>query len=120
MRPIIIPTVQHACLRLASARFTLNSRLLPLLPSVFASQYNARQMTSSATAAAGGQAEDVPSDAPLQQSDLAQLDGHTARCVGSMLSAMVGDVLGELVKHVLYPWVNSQLLIYGTNSWHST
>lgn len=30
----------------------------------------------------------------VTHADLAQLDGHSARCVGSMLSSMIGDVLG--------------------------
>lgn len=32
----------------------------------------------------------------MRHEDLAQLDGHATRCVGAMLSSMIGDVLGGL------------------------
>ena len=52
-------------------------------------------MTSTSTAASRNSASDAAHlEVPLQHADLAQLDGHAARCVGAMLSAMVGDVLG--------------------------
>ena len=31
---------------------------------------------------------------PVKPKDLAALNGHASRCVGAMLSSMIGDVLG--------------------------
>jgi hypothetical protein len=86
----------HVCLRSATARFRRACRILTSIRFDAALQHQSVTMTSVSTAAARRHADDAaPSEALLQHSDLAQLNGHATRCVGAMLSAMVGDVLGE-------------------------
>lgn len=96
--------ISRSCIRLSIARIKLSPSIAVTMASDALGDVSKVRAALPAVGAAPSSASnadvdaaDAPAAAPLQYSDLAQLDGHAARCVGSLLSGMIGDVLGEML-----------------------